>query len=230
MSAPTRIRKVNGTTAAAPPSGDSDAISDPQINERLATDIQTELWFRTSQLPSKITRTIGMVPLSLLSLWILLVYTNNYGPLGYWEAFILRSTDYRKRFTDTSFARTLGLDSPGLNQYSLWRGVVVISFSTSLTYMCIALLALRHELFHWKPELLQRYLVDAKASFPGRFLPESWLDYIFILYEVGHTQRTRNRIQNRDHRATDDHHELAKVVRCVLRNLVTIRSPLLIYP
>ncbi|KAJ7445553.1 hypothetical protein B0H11DRAFT_431176 [Mycena galericulata] len=64
MSAPTRIRKANGTTAAAPPSGDSDATPDPQINERLATDIQRELWFRTFQLPSKITRTIGMVPLS----------------------------------------------------------------------------------------------------------------------------------------------------------------------
>ncbi|KAJ7705449.1 hypothetical protein B0H17DRAFT_668617 [Mycena rosella] len=87
-----------------------------------------------SQLPSKVTRSIGPVPLCLLSLWVMLIYTNHYGinslanrfssdatlgPLGYWEAFIHRSTDYRQRFTKTAFARALRLDSPALNPYSL---------------------------------------------------------------------------------------------------------------
>ncbi|KAJ6606456.1 hypothetical protein DFH09DRAFT_1299704 [Mycena vulgaris] len=157
--------------------------------------------------------------ITVLFLWITLIYTNHYGPLGYWEGFIRRSTDYRTRFTQTGFAHALALDSPALNPYSLWRGVVVISFSTSLTYIWIALIALRQELFHWKPELLEKYLVDAKGSFLGRYLPESWLYYMFNIYQSGHAKRTRNQIQNRNHHATEDHHELAKVVRCVLRNL-----------
>ncbi|KAJ6572320.1 hypothetical protein B0H19DRAFT_1373132 [Mycena capillaripes] len=141
------------------------------------------------------------------------------GPLGFWEAFLHRSTDYRKRFTQTTFAHQFGLDSSELNPYSLWRGVVVITFLTSFTYISIALLSLRHELFHWKPELLEKYLVDTKNSFFGRCLPESWLYYLFNIYESRHAKRTRDRIQNRDHRTSDDHHELAKIVRCLLRNL-----------
>ncbi|KAJ7670650.1 hypothetical protein DFH06DRAFT_140128 [Mycena polygramma] len=124
------------------------------------------------------------------------------------------------RFTKTSFARELALDSPELNPYSLWRGVVVITFMTTCTYLSIALLALRHELFHWKPELLEDYLVDVKNSFFGRCVPESWLPYLFNVYEAKHAKRTRDRIQKRDHRATDDHRELAQIVRTVLRNLL----------
>ncbi|KAJ7489351.1 hypothetical protein FB451DRAFT_1224648 [Mycena latifolia] len=217
MAETTRIRKPKATHES---SSENDVSIDPEINERLATEIQQELWFRISRFPGKITRGVGPVPLCLFSLWITLIYTNHYGPLGYWEAFIRRSTDYRELFTHTTFAHALGLDSPTLNPYSLWRGVVVISLSTSFTYMCIALIALRHELFHWKPVLLERYLVDVKSSFFGGLLPESWLYYLFNLYQSEHAKRTRNRIQNRDHRATDDHRELAKVVKCVLRNLL----------
>ncbi|KAJ6585695.1 hypothetical protein B0H19DRAFT_1110507 [Mycena capillaripes] len=222
MAATTRFRKPNAVSNdSSPGSSDSDAVAiDPQINERLAQDIQKEFWFRIRQLPSKITRSIGPVPLCLLFLWAVLIYTNHYGPLGYWAGFISTSTQYRKRFERTGFAHKLHLDSPALNAYSLWRGVVVISFLASSTYLCMALLALRHELFHWKPELLERYLVDAKASFFGQCVPESWLHYLFNFYESEHAKRTRNRIQNRDHRATDDHRELAKIVRCVLRNLL----------
>jgi hypothetical protein len=88
---------------------------------------------------------------TVLYLWGVLIYANHYGiygfsmtifhakkipgPLGYWAAFISRSTDYRKRFTETGFAHKLRLDSPALNRYSLWRGVVVISVSTSFTYI-----------------------------------------------------------------------------------------------
>ncbi|KAF7348680.1 Sterol desaturase [Mycena venus] len=225
MSATTRNRKppsTNHSSAASAHTSDSDggaASIDPQVNERLAKEIQREFWFRLRQLPSKITRTTGPVALCLLSLWAVLIYTNHYGPLGYWAAFISRSTDYRRRFTETNFARKLYLDSPALNPYSLWRGVVVISVSTSCTYICIALLALRHELFHWKPELLEKYLVDAKTSFLGRLVPDSWLNHLFNIYESKHAKRTRDRIQDRDHRATDDQHELAQVVRCVARNL-----------
>ncbi|KAJ7083249.1 hypothetical protein C8R44DRAFT_894585 [Mycena epipterygia] len=202
MAPTTRNRKRNSDSSSAP-SHSTESAFDPQINEQLAKQIQKEFWFRLTKLPSKITRFIGAVPLCLLSVWILLIYTNHYGPLGYWEAFIYHSTDYRTRFTETSFAHALGLNSPALNPYSLWRGVVVISFSTSLTYICIALVALRHELFHWKPELLERYLVDAEGSLAGRCLPESWLYYLFNIYESEHAKRTRN----------------LKVVKCVLRNL-----------
>ncbi|KAJ7736126.1 hypothetical protein B0H16DRAFT_1574563 [Mycena metata] len=220
-----RNRKPTAVAPDSPPAttpgeNNEGTPPDPQINERLAKEIRREFGFRMSQLPSKVMRSTGIVPLCLFLLWMLLIYTNHYGALGYWESFIHRSTDYRSQFTQTRFARTLGLDSPALNPYSLWRGVVVISFSTSLTYICIALLALRHELWHWKPELLERYLVDAKASFPGRHLPESWLNAVFNLYESEHAKHTRNRIQNRDHRASEDHRELLKVVHCVLRNLL----------
>ncbi|KAJ7860727.1 hypothetical protein B0H14DRAFT_2744172 [Mycena olivaceomarginata] len=226
MASTTRNRKplVSNASGTHSSGSDSDASGvsqfDPQVNEQLATEIQRELWFRVRQIPSKITRSIGPVALCLLCLWSVLIYANHYGPLGYWAAFISRSTDYRKRFTETGFAHKLRLDSPALNRYSLWRGVVVISVSTSCTYISIALLALRHELFHWKPEMLEKYLRDAKASFLGRLVPESWLNYLFNIYESGHAKRTRDRIQGRDHRATDDHHELAQVVRCVLRNLL----------
>ncbi|KAJ7174797.1 hypothetical protein C8R46DRAFT_1347842 [Mycena filopes] len=220
MSSTTRNRKQPPSAVSTPSSEGDDGTFNPQINERVAQEIQNEFGFRLAQLPSKIVRSTGIVPLCLFSLWILLIYTNHYGPLGYWESFIYRSTDYRKRFTGTAFARTIGLDSPGLNAYSLWRGVVVISVSTSFTYIGVALIALRHELWHWKPELLERYLVDAKASFPGRYLPEAWLDFVFNLYESEHAKRTRNQIQERGHRASEDHHELLKVVRCVLRNLL----------
>lgn len=200
---------------------------DPQINERLAGEVEKEIWFRISRLPGKITRAVEMVPLFLLCLWLILVYTNNYGALGYWEAFVRRSNHFRDRFTHTSFAQTLGLDSPALNPYSLWRGVVVISVSSIFTYLCLALLFLRLELFHWKPSLLESYLMEAKSSFLGRYLPESWLYYIFNLYQSEHAKRTRNRIQNRDHRATEDHIELAKVVNVVLQNLLI--SPFVVF-
>ncbi|KAJ7288637.1 hypothetical protein C8J57DRAFT_1707037 [Mycena rebaudengoi] len=224
-----RARKAKGDSSTSVPPGEDTSVIpredattpiDPQINERLAKEIQREFGFRASQLPSKIIRSTGPVPLCLFFLWILLVYTNHYGPLGYWEAFISRSTDYRTRMTETRFARALYLDSPALNPYSLWRGVVVISYSTTLTYLCIALLALRHELFHWKPQLLERYLIDTKATFYGRYVPDSWLSYLFNVYESGHAKRTRDRIQSRDHHATEDHHELAKVIKCVSRNLL----------
>ncbi|KAJ7306180.1 hypothetical protein DFH08DRAFT_902335 [Mycena albidolilacea] len=201
MASTTRNRKplVSNASGTHSSGSDSDASGVSQF------DPLRELWFRVRQIPSKITRSIGPVALCC--------------PLGFWAAFISRSTDYTKRFTETGFAHKLRLDSPALNRYSLWRGVVVISVSTSFTYISIALLALRHELFHWKPEMLEKYLRDAKASFLGRLVPESWLNYLFNIYESGHAKRTRDRIQGRDHRAAGDHHELAQVVRCVLRNL-----------
>ncbi|KAF7338847.1 Sterol desaturase [Mycena sanguinolenta] len=231
MASTTRNRKIpqasneSGTISAS--ASDSDVSIEPLVNERLAKQIQKEFWFRLRHLPSKITRTVGPVGLCLLSLWGLLIYTNHYGPLGYWAAFISWSTDYRKQFTETSFARNLGLNSPALNPYSLWRGVVVISVSTSATYLCIALLALRHELFHWKPEMLEKYLHDAKSSFLGRFVSDSWLSYLFNVYESNYAKRTRDRIQNRDHRATDDHRELAQVVRSL--TLVQLVSVLVVF-
>ncbi|KAG6909418.1 hypothetical protein DXG01_000571 [Tephrocybe rancida] len=105
------------------------------INERLADEIQEEFWFRLSRLPSKITHTVRIVPLILIFLWILLVISNIYGPFGYWETFITISTAYRERFKRTRLAQGTGLDSPDLDGYSLWRGVVVISVMASLTYI-----------------------------------------------------------------------------------------------
>ncbi|KAF8062428.1 hypothetical protein FPV67DRAFT_270921 [Lyophyllum atratum] len=205
------------TSTAAP--GANEAVFNPQVNERLADEIQRELWFRMSRLPGKITHTIRIVPLTLIFLWILLLLSNIYGPFGFRESFIHMSTGYRERFTRTQIARGAGLDSPYLNRYSLWRGVVVISFLTTLTYASISLLALRHELFHWKPELLARYLAQAKTSFPGRYFPTAWLDYAFNLYETKHLESAFNKIQNRDHRAMEDHREFLKIVKAVARNI-----------
>ncbi|KAF5384357.1 hypothetical protein D9615_003154 [Tricholomella constricta] len=206
---------------AKSPSHDRSATEfDSRINERIADKIQQEIWFRILRLPSRITHSVRIVPLTLIVLWIFLVLSNTYGPFGYWESFIRMSTGYRQRFTNTQLARQTGLDSPGLDSYSLWRGVVVISIVTTLTYVSISLLALRHELFHWKPELLARYLDQAKVSFPGRYLPSVWLDRAFNLYEHKHAENTFNKIQNRGHRAVEDHRAFLKIVICVAGNIL----------
>lgn len=50
----------------------------------------------------------------------------------------------------------------------------------------VSLLSLRHELYHWKPRLLEEYLNATKQSAIGKYLPESWLEYGFHIYDSKH--------------------------------------------
>ena len=57
------------------------------------------------------------------------------GTIGYWPSFLNLSTSFRESFKETHVAHATKLDSPELDAYSLWRGVVVPGFLSVTTYI-----------------------------------------------------------------------------------------------
>jgi len=180
-------------------------------NEDLADQIQKEWVFKIKRVPKNIVIKFGIVNIVLTLLEVLLIISNNLQPLGYWEGFITKSSQIR----DSIFPHL-----PLLDPYSLWRGWIVPSVLVSSTYTVVSLLSLRHELYHWKPELLQQYLDWSKELKPGQYIPESWFDFAFHIYEDKHREYIKNRIQERTHSALEDSKEFFKVLRTVALNIL----------
>jgi sterol desaturase/sphingolipid hydroxylase (fatty acid hydroxylase superfamily) len=189
-------------------------------NEQLATEIQKEWLFNIKRIPERILVRYNVVIVILVFLEILLVVSNNFYPLGYWQAFTHHSTQYRDSFRGTKFARVTRLDSDSLGPYSLWRGWVVPSFLAGSAYICFGILSLRYELYQWKPELLQYYLDIAKKSKFGRWIPQNWLDFAFHIYNQKHRDTVSRRIQERKHIALQDSKEFVKMLRVVGTNIL----------
>src|SRR3569833_2599506 len=189
-------------------------------NEQLAVDIQKQWAFKLRRIPANTIITLGIVNIVLIFLNLLLLISNNFYYFGFWEAFTKASMQYRDSFRDTDFARAAYLNLFLLDPYSLWRGWVVPSFLAGGVYVFTALLTLRHELYHWKPELLQHYFDAATASSMGRWIPRSWMDTIFKVYTEKHQRYASARIQKRKHKALGDSEQLLKVIRTVGLNLL----------
>lgn len=189
-------------------------------NEDLADQIQKEWKFKIKRAPESIVIRFGIVMTVLTFLEALLIISNNLHYLGYWELFIAKSSQYRDTFTQTRIACAVHLDSALLGPYALWRGWIVPSFLASSTYAIVSLLYLRHELYHWKPELLAHYLKTSKASKILQHVPPKVLDFAFHIYEDKHQTYVANRIQKRTHRALEDSKEFLKVLRTVAFNIL----------
>ncbi|PMD42191.1 hypothetical protein L207DRAFT_510444 [Hyaloscypha variabilis F] len=179
-------------------------------NEELADQIQKEWRFKLKRAPENLVIRCGIVPLILVLLEILLIISNNVYYFGYWSWFITKSTDVR----DSIFPFL-----PLLDPYSLWRGWIVPSSLAIGTYIFVSLLSLRHELYHWKPELLSHYLQSAKASKLGHHIPQTWLNFAFHIYEDKHRSHITNRIQKQPHKALDSSTEFLKILRTVGFNM-----------
>ncbi|KAF3920775.1 hypothetical protein ABW20_dc0104469 [Dactylellina cionopaga] len=199
----------------------NDAASDPDvaINEKIADEIQQELAFKVKRFPENTVTRIGLEKSLLLFLWTLLAISNNIQRLGLWDSFTQISTQYREALTSTNVGRAARLDSPSLDQYSLWRGWVVPAFFAGGAYIITSLVCLQHELYHWKPELLEHYFEVTKKSTIGRHLPPATLDYCFRHYEDRHQKNIANRIQRRKHMALEDSKAFLKILRVVGVNL-----------
>jgi sterol desaturase/sphingolipid hydroxylase (fatty acid hydroxylase superfamily) len=180
-------------------------------NEELADQIQKEWRFRIKRAPENIIIRCGIVPLVLFLLEGLLIVSNNFHYFGYWKWFISKSSETR----DSIFPFL-----PQLDPYSLWRGWIVPSSLASGTYIVVSLLSLRHELYHWKPELLEHYLKAAKESKIGEYVPQATLDFAFHIYEDNHREYVNNRIQRQTHKALDDSKEFLKILRTVASNIL----------
>jgi sterol desaturase/sphingolipid hydroxylase (fatty acid hydroxylase superfamily) len=217
LSTPPSINASNGKPEEVHEDDNIRLSSD--TNERLADMIQKEKSFRLRRMPEHIIINVGVVNLILAFLQLLLIISNNVGTLGLWKGFIEISTGYREDFRSTSIARAIKLDSEHLNPLSLWRGWVVPSFLAGSIYIVTAMLALRHELFHWKPELLELYFNQARTSSFGRLIPYSWLDRLFKVYKQQHGRYASARIQRRKHNALEDAKQMAKILRTVALNL-----------
>ena len=186
------------------------ARADRPSNEELADQIQKEWMFKIKRAPENFVIRCGIVPLILGLLEALLIISNNFHYFGYWEWFITKSSETR----DSIFPFL-----PLLDPYSLWRGWIVPSSLASATYIIVSLLSLRHELYHWKPELLEHYLKSAKESKIGDYVPQAWLDFAFHIYEDNHREYINNRIQKQTHKAIDDSEEFLKILRTVASNI-----------
>ncbi|KAI4597604.1 hypothetical protein KJ359_004308 [Pestalotiopsis sp. 9143b] len=120
-----------------------DKYDPSSINENLAKQIRQEWSFKTKRFPENFMERLGIVNLSLIILETLLITSNHFHPLGYWKAFVHDSSSYRDDFNKAVFDRTDGLVVPSLVGVS--------------AYVITAVIYLRHELYQWKPELLQHY-------------------------------------------------------------------------
>ena len=196
------------------------STKDHLTNEYLANEIQREWLFKIKRLPGKVIIKYGIVMVVLVFLETLLVISNNFLYLGYWESFTITSSKYRDAFRRTRLARATYLDSDLLNPYSLWRGWVVPSFLAGSMYIIVSILSLRHELYHWKPELLEHYFQATKQSKIGQYIPQRWIDFSFHIYEDKHREYISKRIQKRKHVALQDSKEFLKVVRAVAFNIL----------
>jgi len=189
-------------------------------NEYLANEIENEWLFKIKRLPGKLVIKYGIVMVVLAFLETLLVISNNICYLGYWEAFTTTSSKYRDAFRDTRLAHATYLDSDLLGPYSLWRGWVVPSFLAGSTYLVLSILSLRHELYHWKPELLEHYIEATRQSKIGQYIPRRWIDFAFHIYQDKHREHVAKRIQKREHVALQDSKEFLKVLRTVAFNIL----------
>jgi sterol desaturase/sphingolipid hydroxylase (fatty acid hydroxylase superfamily) len=203
---------------------------DPSVNEKLADQIQGEKWFIVKRFPENAIGRLGAINLYLLVLQVLLIVSNNVHHLGLWESFVGASTRYRDGFNRSFYEKTSGgVDFTKIESYHLWRGFVVPSLLGCSAYVVTALLCLRHELYQWKPELLQHYAKVTAQSRVGSWIPTSWLNSIFRLYKDKHRKHTSNTIQsNRKHAALQDLAEFGKVLRQVGFNLFISLPALLV--
>jgi sterol desaturase/sphingolipid hydroxylase (fatty acid hydroxylase superfamily) len=192
----------------------------PLVNEELASQIRKEWQFRIKRLPQKIVNHYGIVLVVLAFLEMLLIVSNNLFYFGYWKSFTETSSLHRDAFRSTWLARKMSLDSNSLYRYSLWRGWVVPSFLAGGAYIFISILTLRHELYHWKPVLLEYYLEKIQTSRFGQYVPKSWLDFAFHMYKDKHRNYVAKRIQSRQHTALKDSKEFLEVVRTVGFNIL----------
>jgi len=192
----------------------------PKTNEDLADKIQQEWLFKMKRYPEKTVTRYGIVIVVLVFLETLLIISKNVHYLGYWESFTKISEQYCDAFRHTRIARAAHLDSTSLDPYHLWRGWVVPSFLAGSTYVVMSLLSLRHELYHWKPELLEHYFEATRASKIGQYIPRNWLDICFQIYGERHQNYVAKHIQKRSHAALEDSKEFLKVLRTVAFNLV----------
>lgn len=196
------------------------APTDTPTNEHLANKIQKEWLFKMKRTPGKIVIRYGIVMIVLTLLQTLLIISNNVHYLGYWESFTIKSSQYRDAYKQTRIARAAHLDSTSLDPYHLWRGWIVPSFLAGSTYVVMSLLSLRHELYHWKPELLKRYFEATKSSKLGQYIPRHWLDLSFHIYTDKHREYVARHIQKRKHVALKDSKEFLKVLRTVAFNIL----------
>jgi sterol desaturase/sphingolipid hydroxylase (fatty acid hydroxylase superfamily) len=195
------------------------SIQDSRKNEELADKIQNEWLFKAKRTPEHIVIRYGIVVIVLALLQLLLIVSNNLGPLGYWRAFTETSSEYRDAFRRTRFAHVVHLDSDSLDAYSLWRGWFVPGFLAASTYIFVSLLTLRHEFYHWKPELLEYYFETTRKSTVGQFIPSHWVEFAFHVYKDKHKKYIANHIQKRKHIALDDSKEFLKILRTVFFNI-----------
>jgi sterol desaturase/sphingolipid hydroxylase (fatty acid hydroxylase superfamily) len=199
-------------------------------NEEVADKIQREWWFKIKRLPGRIVIKYNIVLVTLGFLQLLLIVSNNFGSLGYWQSFVLYSTKHRESFRGSKFAQVTNLHSDSLAPYSLWRGWVVPSVLASSTYALVSVISLRYELYQWKPELLQHYLEVTKESKFGSWIPQTWLDFAFHIYSKQHRDRISRRLQERKHFALQDSKEFVKVLQVVGFNvLISIISLLVLW-
>jgi sterol desaturase/sphingolipid hydroxylase (fatty acid hydroxylase superfamily) len=189
-------------------------------NEHLANEIEKEWPFKMRRLPEKLILKFGIVTIVLVFLEILLIVSNNVCYLGYWKAFTIASSRYRDDFRRTHLARTTHLDSELLDPYSPWRGWVIPSFLAGSTYIIVSALTLRHELYHWKPELLEHFFKATGQSKIGQYIPQRWVDFAFHIYQDRHREYIARRIQKRKHMALQDLKEFLKVLRTVAFNIL----------
>jgi len=195
--------------------------TDPSTNEKLADEIQQTVKFKIRRLPSKFLAHFEIVKIVLLFLQSILIISNHVRYLGLWQSFTEASSGYRDAFNDTVYHKTGFLDFTKIHSLHLWRGWVIPSLLASSAYVVPALLCLRHELYHWKPDLLQHYLEKIEQTRIGKRVPESWLHTIFKLYESKHNQYMENKIQaDRQHTALQDSQQFLKIVRVVALNIV----------
>jgi sterol desaturase/sphingolipid hydroxylase (fatty acid hydroxylase superfamily) len=199
------------------------------VNENLADQIQKEWKFKFKRALEAIVIRFGIVMIILAFLETLLIISNNFHHLGYWELFIMKSSQCRDALNHTRIGRAAHLDSALLDPYSLWRGWVVPSVLAGSTYVVVSLLSLRHELYHWKPELLAHYFETSKASKIGQHIPPNWIKFAYHIYEDKHRKHVGKHLQKRTHVALEDSNEFLKVLRTVAFNILISSITLLVF-
>ncbi|KAH8889166.1 hypothetical protein GQ53DRAFT_842906 [Thozetella sp. PMI_491] len=195
---------------------------DPSVNERLADQIQQEWPFVARRFPGNVLARLGAVKFTLIVLQTMLIISNNFYRIGFWDMFVQNSSRYRDGFNQAVLEQTSGrVDFTKIESYHLWRGFVVPSLMGCSAYIITALLCLRHELYHWKPELLQHYAEAASNSFFGGLIPTRLFNPFFHVYKEKHLRHISNTIQpDRQHAALRDTVEFSKVLRQVGFNLL----------
>ncbi|KAB5559736.1 hypothetical protein GE09DRAFT_1057446 [Coniochaeta sp. 2T2.1] len=197
------------------------------VNELLADDIQKEIGFKIRRIPENFVLRFQVVNVVLLAFEITLIISNNVHSLGFWASFVATSTRYREAVKETRLIHAIY--PAALDPYHLWRGWIVPSALAGAGYITMSLLCLRHELYHWKPGLLQHYFETVETSTLGRLIPRSWLKYCFHIYERKHQAYVAKHIQRRKHVALEDSAQFLRIVRVVTSNLLISVLALLVW-